>query len=132
MRLCITYLCASTKALCIITSRAGHTSGCEAAIHAGKTIFSYPKTEAFLTVDATNAFNSLNRRVALMNVMKQCPPLSRALINTYRSDIDLYINGETLLSQEGTTQGDPLAMATYAIATVPLIEKIASDGAKQN
>ena len=66
-----------------------------------------------------------------MSVMKQCPPLSRALINTYRSDTDLYINGETLLSQEGTTQGDPLAMAMYAIATVPLIEKIASDGVKQ-
>ena len=63
-----------------------------------------------------------------MNVMKQSPPLSRALINTYRS---LYINGETLLSQEGTTQGDPLAMVMYAIATIPLIEKLVSDGVKQ-
>ena len=110
---------------------AGHTSGCEAAVHAVRTIFDFPETEAFLTVDATNAFNSLNRRVALKNVMKRCPPLSRALINTYRSNIDLYINGESLLSQEGTTQGDPLAMAMYAVATVPLIEKIANDGVKQ-
>ena len=52
---------------------AGHTSGCEAAVHAGKTIFNSPKAEAFLTVDAANAFNLLNRRVALMNVMKQSP-----------------------------------------------------------
>ena len=39
---------------------AGHTSGCEAAVHAGKTIFNPPKTEAFLTVNATNAFRSLS------------------------------------------------------------------------
>ena len=57
--------------------------------------------------------------------------ITKALINTYRSDIDLYINGETLLSQEGTTQGDPLAMAMYTISTVSLTEKMASDGVKQ-
>ena len=64
--------------------------------------------------------------------MKLCPPLSKALVNTYRSDIDLYIGGETLLSQEGTTQGDPLAMAMYAIATVPLIKRISNSDVIQS
>ena len=54
--------------------------------------------------------------------------MATALINTYRSNIDLYINGEIIFSQEGTTQGDPLAMAMYAIATIPMIQKIANDG----
>ena len=64
--------------------------------------------------------------------MKLCPPLSKALVNTYRSDIDLFTSGETLSSQEGTTQGDPLAMVMYAIATVPLIERISNDDVRQS
>ncbi|KAL5490852.1 hypothetical protein EMCRGX_G016044 [Ephydatia muelleri] len=38
------------------------------------------------------------------------------------------VDGDTLFSQEGTTQGDPLATA---IATVPLIEKLQSTNTKQ-
>ena len=39
---------------------AGQTSECEAAVHLVRTIYSSPETEAFLTFNATNAFNSLN------------------------------------------------------------------------
>eukprot|EP00731_Ephydatia_muelleri_P028772 Em0020g416a len=46
------------------------------------------------------------------------------LINTYREDIDLFVDGATLLSTEGTTQGDPLAMAMYGIGILPLIKKL--------
>ena len=74
-------------------------------------MFSSDESQAVLLVDATNAFNSLNRQVALKNIEKICPPISTILTNTYRDDIHLFIDGETLLSQEGTTQGDPLAMA---------------------
>ena len=36
----------------------------------------------------------------------------------------MFIDGQTLLSQEGTTQGDLLAMVMYTIATVPLIQQL--------
>ena len=48
------------------------------------------------------------------------------LINTYRVPTELFIDGEVIFSREGTTQGDPLAMPMYAIATIPLIWRISN------
>ena len=53
--------------------------------------------------------------------------MATALINTYRRDAELFVDGSTLYSQEGTTQGDPLAMPMYALALCPLIEKLKLD-----
>ena len=103
---------------------AGQIAGVEAAVHAVRDCFGQDDTEAALLVDASNAFNSLNRSVALQNIRHVCPTISTILINTYRAPTDLFIDGECLLSQEGTTQGDPLAMPMYAVATIPLIKKL--------
>ena len=102
----------------------GQISGLEAAVHAVRSAFALDENEAVLLVDASNAFNSLNRQVALHNISRICPPLSTILINTYRAPTDLFVNGDTILSQEGTTQGDPLAMPMYAPATIPLIKEL--------
>ncbi len=77
--------------------------------------------EAALLVDA---FNRLNRKLALHNIQRICPSFATILTNTYRSPTDLFIDGETIYSQEGTAQGDPLAMPMYALATIPLIKSI--------
>ena len=84
-------------------------------------------TEAVLLIDASNAFNSLNRVAALRNAHILCPAIAPILTNTYRDDSPLFIDGETILSREGTTQGDPLAMSMYAIGTLPLIRKLSND-----
>jgi hypothetical protein len=87
-------------------------------------IFAEDDTEAMILVDATNAFNRLNRQVTLVNCEAICPALSPILINTYRSDSWLFVDGQCMFSKEGTTQGDPLAMAMYAIGTQPLIRRL--------
>ena len=64
-------------------------------------------TEGVLLVDAINAFNCLNRKAALQNVAQMCPSIAPAIVNTYRDNSQLCIDGEVIYSQEGTTQGDP-------------------------
>ena len=69
---------------------------------------------------SSSAFNSLNRQAALRNAHILCSILAPVLINTNRGNAKLFIGEEHILSQEGTTQGDHLAMAMYAIGTLPL------------
>ena len=104
---------------------AGQDGRCEVAVHAMRTIFKNDCTEGCLLVDASNTFNSLNRRAALHNVSVLCPPLSTVLINTYGAAIRMIVPGSgEILSTEGTTHDDLLAMAMYALAIVPLIHKL--------
>ncbi len=103
---------------------AGQIAGAEAAVHTTREAFASDNTEAVLLVDASNAFNSLNRQVALQNIRRLYPSIATTLINTYRDSTDLFVDGSSLLSQEGTTQGDPLTMPMYALATIPLIRKL--------
>ena len=87
---------------------AGQAARCEGAVHGMKNIFSDDHTKAMIFVDALNAFNSLNRRATLLNSKAICPSLAPILINTYRNDSWLFVDGQRMLSKEGTTQGDPL------------------------
>ena len=56
---------------------------------------------------------------ALQNIQRIFPLLAPMIINTYRIPSCLFIDGESIMSREGVIQGDPLAMAFYAIATIP-------------
>ena len=106
---------------------AGQESGCEAAIHAMRQTFTDMDTEGALLIDASNAFNSMNRHAALHNISIICPSLAQVLCNTYKAPVRSVIQGEgEVSSSEGTTQGNPLAMAMYALAMKPLIARLQS------
>ena len=91
----------------------GQDAGCEAAVHAMRTVFEAEDTDAILLVDAPNAFNNLNRLVALHNIQYLCPTIATVLINCYRMSSSLFVGGRVLLSREGTTDGDPLTKAVF-------------------
>ena len=106
---------------------AGLPGGIEASIHAMRRIFNDEETEAILLVDARNAFNAMNRQAALHNIQYSCPELSTFLHNIYGCQAELFLpnSDETILSEEGTTQGGPESMGFYATSMIPLSTKSA-------
>ena len=104
---------------------AGHNAGEEAAIHAMSQVFVEEGTDGILLIDASNAFNQMNRSAALHNIQIMCKEMALYVINTYRSPSRLFIcGGGEILSREGTTQGDPLAMPWYALNTSIMIQNL--------
>jgi len=63
-------------------------------------------------VDATNAFNSLNRISMLLHVLKLWPRCAQSVFNTYRGWSMLVLKGASdyLFSKDGVTYEDPLSM----------------------
>ena len=105
--------------------------GIEAAIHAMHDTFGAEDVDAVLLVDATNAFNRLNTEACMRNVAHLCPAITPVIINCYRHPARLFVEGECLLSPEGTTQGNPLAMPMYALGVLPLLRSVATPGSRQ-
>ena len=104
---------------------AGHSAGAEAAIHTMSQVFDEEETDGVLLIDATNAFNQMNRAVAMHNIQITFPIMCKYVINTYRSPSRLFVcGGGEILSQEGTTQGDPLAMPWYSVNTSIMIQNL--------
>jgi hypothetical protein len=115
----------------------GVQAGIEGAIHAMRDLFDQNANDGWgmLLVDASNAFNSINRATALMNARVQWPRCSRYLFNTYRGHSVLKVQNaiELLHSREGVTQGDPVSMLMYALAAMPLIQSLKKiSGVTQN
>ena len=104
---------------------AGHSTGSEAAIHAVNQVFNEEGVDRVLLADATNAFDQMNRVVAMHNIRITCKEIALYIINTYRSPSRLFISGGgKIFFQEGTNQGDLLAMPWYAINTNHMISSL--------
>ena len=69
-----------------------------AVVYAMRQSFQNDDTEAVLLVDATNAFNALNRQVAVQNICQLCPSLAAISIKIYRSAADPYVSDSVLSS----------------------------------
>ena len=78
-------------------------------------------TEGVLLVDASNTFNALS--TVLLNIQHLYLSITTILSSCCNSPSELFIDGSVLLSTEETTQGDPLALFMYALATVCMTDK---------
>ena len=70
-----------------------------------------------MLVDASNAFNSINRNAFLHNITIICPPQARYVRNCYYAKTQLII----------IRRGNPTTMAICAIAIIPLILMIVGE-----
>ena len=70
-----------------------------------RTLFNDASNDGLLFVDVSNAFNSLNRALALalVNIRKICPIISPILTNTYQTGAEHFVMGEVIHSMEGNT-----------------------------
>ena len=106
----------------------GVRSGIDGAIHTVCDLFDEHQEEGWgvLLIDASNAFNNINRQAVLWNFHVLWPSCSLFLFNTYRGWAPLIVvdANELLYSRDGVTQGDPLSMYIYTVATLPLISHI--------
>ena len=106
---------------------AGQPGGCEAAIHAMRTVFEDADSDAILLIDAANAFNSMNRVTMLANIQRICPIVYIYAYNCYSVNARLFVvGGKELTSREGSTQGDPPSMVYYAIGLLPLMRELST------
>ena len=88
-----------------------------------KDMFNDDNTEGVIQVDASNAFNSINRRSPLHNTKILCPQFAVYIYNSYCIPARLFIvGGDEIKSREGKTQGDPAAMSTYGVGLIPLLD----------
>ena len=77
-------------------------------------------------MDASNAFKSINRNVFLHNVTIICLAIAIYVKNCYSLHLRIFIiGGNEIRSCEGTSQGDTITIAVYAIANIPMILMIA-------
>ena len=86
----------------------GQKCGIEHAVHTLREEFDADESCSILLIDASNAFNLLNRKLALDNIETICPSLVTALRNSYSETSHLFVKSAKLKSEERVTQGDPL------------------------
>ena len=82
------------------------------------------KDLVILTIDASNAFNSIDRSKALDYMYTKVPELYLTSLNTYGSASYTIINGSRVPVEQGTSQGCPHSGSFFNIGLANLVDSI--------
>ena len=74
--------------------------------------------EVVAKVDYANAFNSVARSAIASAVLEHVPELSRYVLGAYGEPSLLFCEGETISSEVGAQQGDPLGPVLFSLAAL--------------
>ena len=78
-----------------------------------------------MTIDASNAFNRIDRQKTLDIIYDKAPGLYLAALNTYGNDSYVLINDEKHPVVTGSVQGCPMATTFFNYGLSALIEGLA-------
>ena len=99
----------------------GVSGGCEAAARAFVQSPVVPENNMLVKLDMINAFNTVRRDHFLEVCSSRAPSLLRLESTAYATSSHIVIGNETILSETGVQQGDPLGPVLFALA----VDKIA-------
>ena len=105
--------------------------GCEKIIHAFREALSaHPERDTF-AMDASNAFNSCNRQICLLQIKMHFPSLLPMMRMIYGQQSNAWIHCnqdgvKAIASKEGSHQGCVHGMWMYAMGLQPFVERIQS------
>jgi len=107
----------------------GTPGGCEAVVHSARQFLFHNNeaaNEVFLKLDFRNAFNTVNRKVMLTEVVKISPDIFPFIYQCYGKPSFLMFGKEVILSQSGVQQGDPLGPMLFCLSINNLIKSLGS------
>ena len=106
----------------------GIAGGCEAAIHATRRyLMSMEEEKVLVKIDFENAFNSLHRGDMLQAAQHNLPELYPYIYASYAASSCLFYGQDTIHSNEGPQQGDPLGPLLFCNTIHPLLESLVSE-----
>src|SRR3978361_171665 len=108
----------------------GTPGGCEAVVHSARQFLFHNNeaaNEVFLKLDFRNAFNAVNRKVMLAEVVNISPDIFPLIYQCYGKPSFLMFGKEVILSQAGVQQGDPLGPMLFCLTINNLTKSLISE-----
>ncbi|KAL0210137.1 hypothetical protein P9112_010221 [Eukaryota sp. TZLM1-RC] len=100
------------------------TDGVSSAIFATDVLFRQNESNVCMSLDFSNAFNSLSRRSIHGALLQYMPELIPYFQSTYCTYSNLHFGNNILSSSSGVKQGDPLGPLLFCLAIHPILLQI--------